>query len=114
MNKTRLCSLVIVALLAVIFWSTPASALDHPWDGTKITDTLRISSSGTNDGSSDDDGGDQGVGPRKSWLSWFSNWIEGLLGGSDEDEEIKLERKNKAAEDQYRDAENAHKKLLER
>jgi hypothetical protein len=115
MNKRRLFSLVIVALFAVIFWSTPANALDHPWDGTKVTDTLSISSSGTGDGSSGGgDDGDQGVGPRKSWFSWFGSWIEGLLGGSDEKEEIKLERESKAVEDRYRDAENSHDKLLKR
>ena len=43
MKATRLCNLVLLALVLAVFWSAPASALDHPWDGTKVYDTIRSS-----------------------------------------------------------------------
>jgi hypothetical protein len=45
MMRTRLCGLVLLVLFLTVFLASPAFASEHPWDGTKVTDTL-ITSSG--------------------------------------------------------------------
>ncbi|MBD3217898.1 MAG: hypothetical protein GF310_06425 [candidate division Zixibacteria bacterium] len=113
MSLPRLCSLVIVALIAVILWSTPAGALDHPWDGTKLTDTAFVSSSGPNgdptDGNTDD--GQESV--SKNWYGWFSNWLNGLFGGNDV-EKNEEEHKSRETDSKSRKNDLTQKKLFRR
>jgi hypothetical protein len=113
MSLTRLCSLVIVALIAVILWSTPAGALDHPWDGTKLTDTAFVSSSGPNGDPTDGNTGDGQESAPKSWYGWFSNWLNGLFGGNDVEKDEK-EHKSKEKESRFRGNDFTQKKFLKR
>jgi hypothetical protein len=87
MKITRLCGLVVLAVVAVLIFSVPAQALDHPWDGTKLVDTTNISSTnGSNDsnnGGSDDGGG---VAPRSAWYSVFVGWITDIFSNDQADE----------------------------
>ena len=113
MSKTRLCSLVIVALIAVILWSTPSGALDHPWDGTKLIDTASVSSSGPNGDPTDGNTGDGQESAPKSWHSWFSSWLNGLFGGNDI-EKNEEEHKSRETESKSRKNDFTQKKLLRR
>ncbi len=40
MMRTRLCGLVLLALFLAVFLASPVLASEHPWDGTKVIDTL--------------------------------------------------------------------------
>ena len=112
MKKTRLCGLVIVALIAVLVWSSPAWALDHPWDGTKVSDSLAISSTTGPDGGESTDGEDSA--PKSPWYSWFSNWINDLVGGNNEAKDAERVPENKVRESKDRGSEVSFKRFLER
>jgi len=73
MKATRLFNLVLLALILAMFWSAPVLASDHPWDGTKVCDTLRTSNGidGDNDGPDNQTHG--GI------FDWFIKWVTGSL-----------------------------------
>ena len=86
MKMTRLCGLVALAFVAILIFSVPAQALDHPWDGTKLTDTTTLSSTtGTNNNpTGDENGGDGCIAPTtRKWYSVFVGWITDIIGNNE-------------------------------
>jgi hypothetical protein len=80
MKITRLCGLVTLAVIAVLIFSVPAQALDHPWDGTKVADTTNLSNGmgGDREPTGGTDGG-EGIAPGQDWFSLFTGWISGIF-----------------------------------
>jgi hypothetical protein len=72
MMRTRLCGLVLLALLLAVFLASPAFASEHPWDGTKVTDTL-ITSNGDLGQNPDDPNGDADSGILNLIVKWFKD-----------------------------------------
>lgn len=74
MMRTRLCGLVLLALFLAVFLTTPLFASEHPWDGTKMVDTL-ITSDGELEQNPDDPNGDINSGGDIFDLifKWFSD-----------------------------------------
>jgi len=96
MKQARMCGLVVLSFLIAVLWSAQALGFDHPWDGTKISDTLRMTGTIGGHGSGDKSisGGGQS--------SWFPNW---LIGPSQEDPAVKEAMqsiKNKATKSQVK------------
>ncbi len=91
MKRTGFFSLVLLALVFTVFMAEPASALDHPWDGTKVIDTLSNGQSGNpeNGGNDNDSGG--------GLLGFFSDLMNWVIGSEKQDAE-QTERKNDKVE----------------
>jgi hypothetical protein len=47
MKRARLGGLVLLATIIALLLSSQASALDHPWDDNKYTDTTHLSAGGS-------------------------------------------------------------------
>jgi hypothetical protein len=80
MKITRLSGLVTLAVIAVLIFAVPAQALDHPWDGTKLSDTTNVSNGiGTDGEPTNGTGSGGGIAPGQDWFSMFTGWITGIF-----------------------------------
>lgn len=70
MKRTRLCGLVLLGLFLAVSLVSPLSASEHPWDGTKVTDTL-LTSNGDLEQDPDNPNGDDDGGILSMILKWF-------------------------------------------
>jgi len=72
MMRTRLCVLVLLTLFLAVFLASPVFASEHPWDGTKVTDTVSTSN-GDLGQDPDDPNGDDDSGIIGLIVKWFSD-----------------------------------------
>ena len=72
MMRTRLRGLVLLALFLAIFLASPVFASEHPWDGTKLIDTV-LTSNGDSGQDPDDPNGDDDSGIFGLIVKWFSD-----------------------------------------
>jgi len=93
--RTGFLGLVLLVLIFTVFMAAPAIALDHPWDGTKIVDTL---STGDRTGSNPENNGDQEEDNNSGdgFLGVFGNWLNWIIGSEKQDAELEIQKDNRA------------------
>jgi len=99
MKITRLCGLVTLAVIAVLVLSVPAQALDHPWDGTKVTDTTSLSSTtGTGDSDNNGDNDGPGIKPAENMVDRLIGWITNIFSSGKASEKVTKSNNSEAVE----------------